>query len=302
MLSSPIPAFVNPRSGSAKEAREAIAKDPRFALRDVRDVPELSRVLGADLEAGARRVVVAGGDGTVGAAAAEIVKRTGCRTELAIIPGGTLNHFAKDHGVPTERAAALEAAATGRARPADVGFVNERLFLNTSSVGAYVTFVRTRERMEPSFGYHLASLIAAARILSRLRRIHVDLEADGTLHHYRTPLVFIGLGEREVRLPKLGGRVEGGRRGVHVIVVRSRTGARLMVRALAAAARGIQSISRTPTVDSFVLDQCAVDVPRRKFTISLDGELVTVDGPLEYRIVRDALMVVRPCEGDRGKT
>lgn len=294
MSSTPIPAFVNPASGTAKEAREAIAKDPRFVLRDVADVPGLSRALAAEIEAGARRVLVAGGDGTVGAAAAEIVKRRGCGTEMAILPGGTLNHFAKDYGVPTDRAQALEAAAAGQARPADVGFMNDRLFLNTSSVGAYTTFVRTREQLEPRFGYFLASLIAAVRILARLRRIHVDLEVEGRLHQYRTPLVFIGLGEREVRLPKLGGRVEGGRRGVHVIVVRSRTGARLMALALAAAARGIKRISRTPSTDSFVVDRCTVDVPHREFTIGLDGELVRVEGPLEYRIERDALMVVRP--------
>ncbi len=66
------------------------------------------------MEAGARRVLVSGGDGTVASAAA-----VACETEmeLAALPGGTLNHFAKDHGIPTELAEALELAATGSARP-----------------------------------------------------------------------------------------------------------------------------------------------------------------------------------------
>lgn len=48
----------------------------------------------------ATRLVVGGGDGTIAAAAQLLVEQT---TELAILPLGTLNHFARDLGIPVDR-------------------------------------------------------------------------------------------------------------------------------------------------------------------------------------------------------
>jgi diacylglycerol kinase family enzyme len=106
--------------------------------------------------------------------------------------------------------------------------------------------------------------------------------------------VFIGVGERDLKLPKLGGRVEGGRRGLHVLVVQGRTGARLFVLALAAAARGLESVARGPAIDAFLVDRCRIDLPKRSVRIALDGEIVATEGPVEYALWRDALRVVVP--------
>ena len=98
---------------------------------------------------GVRRIAVAGGDGTVAIAAGLASKHS---LELAIIPGGTLNHLASDLGIPDAVDEALRLALDGEARPVDAGSVNGQLFLNTSSVGSYVTFVRLRERLERFLG------------------------------------------------------------------------------------------------------------------------------------------------------
>ena len=293
MSNSPIPAFVNATAGSAKAAAAAIAADGRFALHEV-EPASLADAVRTEIERGARRVLIAGGDGTIAAAAA-VTAGTG--VELAILPEGTLNHFATDLGIPTDTAAALDTAAGGSTQVVDVGFVNDRLFLNTSSVGAYVLFVRTRERLEPTFGYHVGSAIAAIRILARLRSFFVELEVDGHVRRYRSPLVFIGLGERELARPGLGKRVEGGRRGLHLIVVAGKRRARLMVLALAAAARGIRALARTPHVDSFLVERCTVELPRPLGNVALDGETIPLHAPLRYRLVRDALTIVAPGEG-----
>src|SRR4029079_10564428 len=99
--------------------------------------------------------------------------------ELAILPGGTLNHFARDLGVSTEADEALELAVAGQSRGVDIGMVNGRVFLNTSSVGAYVRFVRIRERLERRFGYRIASAIAALRLLFQWTGYAVELEVAG---------------------------------------------------------------------------------------------------------------------------
>jgi diacylglycerol kinase family enzyme len=153
--SGAIPAFVNARSGSADAAREAIAADGRFALHAI-EPAALDDALRAEVARGTPRVVVSGGDGTLTGAARVLA---GTQTALAVLPGGTLNHFARDLGLPSDDlAACLHVAATGPVRPADAATVNGVLFLNTSSVGVYVNFVRARERIEGwGLGYRSAS-------------------------------------------------------------------------------------------------------------------------------------------------
>ncbi|HEY5439907.1 MAG TPA: diacylglycerol kinase family protein [Gemmatimonadaceae bacterium] len=284
-----IPAFINPAAGGAEEARTALSGGNVF---DVREIPpqELEDAIRRIVAEGATRILVAGGDGTIATAASALLE-TG--SELAILPGGTLNHFATDLGIPKESAEALALATSGSARTADAALVNKRLFLNTSSVGAYVHFVKVREYLEPRFGYRIASAIAAFRILFQLRQFTVEVEVDGKRRTYRTPIVFIGVGERELKLPTLGNRIPHGKRGLHVMIVRGRSAARVLAIALNAVARGVTTVSRTLELDSFIVDHCTITL-RRHSTIAVDGELVSLGTPLEYHLERDAIRVVCP--------
>ena len=284
-----IPAFINAAAGSANAAREALDASDTFDVREVAPA-QLADAIRAAIHEGAPRVLVAGGDGTIATAGAELLPGT---TELAILPGGTLNHFARDLGISTEPIDALKLAHTGTSRGVDVGMVNGRIFLNTSSVGAYVHFVKMREYLEKKFGYRLASAIAAFRILFQLRNIAVELEVDGTRRLYRTPLVFIGVGERELQLPTLGNRVPDGKRGLHVLIVRGRGRARLLALALNATARGVKTAARSPELDSFIVDRCTIAMKGRH-AFAVDGELVTLASPLTYEIRHGALSVVCP--------
>jgi diacylglycerol kinase family enzyme len=236
---------------------------------------------------GARRVLVAGGDGTIATAAAVLVETP---AELAVLPGGTLNHFARDLGISTVAAEAVALASGEACRGVDVGMVNGRIFLNTSSVGAYVRFVRVRERLERSLGYRIASTIAAFRILFTLRLMAVEVMVDGQRRIYRTPLVFIGVGERGLQVPALGQRVQS---GLHVMVVRGRSRARLLALGLAAVARGMKSVTHTPEFESFIVDSLRIDM-NGVGTVAVDGEIVHLSPPMQYELKRDALSVVCP--------
>ena len=286
----PIPAFVNLDSGSGEAAREALDDVGGFEVESCG--PELlgQRIQRA-VDEGAERVVIAGGDGTIANAAGVLV---GQRTALAIVPGGTLNHFAKDHGIPVDRKKAAEVSASGETVTTDVATVNGRVFLNTSSVGAYVIFVRTRERLERRLGYRIATVIAALRLLGRVRPFMVEMTLDGRLRRYRSALVFVGVGERELQLPSVGSRANNGRRGLHVIVVRGGTWARLVATGLVAAFRGNDAIKREKLADSYVVDECRIEFRRRVGRVSVDGEIIEMSSPLTYRIQRDALRLVVP--------
>ena len=272
-----IPAFVNPHSGSGQAASDALRELGTFNVEEC-GPDSLDDQIDQAVASGADRVVVAGGDGTIAKAASVLV---GKPTALGIVPGGTLNHFARDHGIPTDHKEAAKAAADGEATTTDVAYLNERLFLNTSSVGAYVVFVRTRERLERYLGYRLATIVAALRLLGRVRPFTVVLDLDGKTRRYRSALVFVGVGERELQLPAMGSRSDDGRRGLHVLVVRGGTWARLVAA-------------------GFVVDRCTIELRRPLGRVAVDGELVEMKSPLEYRIERDALRLVVPrTSGDR---
>ena len=154
---------VNPRSGSG--AAGTLTPMLRRELPDARivvlaeggdPVHEL-RLAGPEIEV----LGVAGGDGTVNAAASVALDRD---LPLLVIPGGTLNHFARDLGLdgPTD---AIAACRAGTATLVDIGQVDGSLFLNTASLGSYPAFVKVRERWERRIGKPLAAVVAANSVL-----------------------------------------------------------------------------------------------------------------------------------------
>lgn len=282
-----LPAFLNTKCRNAGAARDAL-RAAGFELEAV-EPEKLAASVRAAVAAGVPRILVAGGDGTIAAAAAAAARS---ETEVAVLPGGTLNHFARDNGISTDLGEAASVAANGSVVTVDLGYLGDRVFLNTSSIGMYVTFVRVRERLERRLGYRIASLVAAVRMFSAAHTIAVKLEIDGNEKIYRTPLLFVGVGERELQAPAFGSRIKDGRRGLHVMVVRGRGHGRLFALALAAIAKGTRRVARSPEIDSFIVDRCSVDIRSPSAVVALDGELHRLDAPLEYRIEKDALRLV----------
>lgn len=285
-----IPAFVNDAAGTAPAAKRALEEVGGFEIRSVRP-DKLESSIRETMASTPARILIAGGDGSVGTAARVVC---GTDTELAVLPGGTLNHFARDHGIPTDLYEAATAAANGKSARADVAYVGDRLFLNTSSVGAYVAYVRVRDRAKKYVGYHIASLVAAVRLFVSMHPVALELDVDGEKRNYSTPVVFIGIGERETQSPILGNRVPGGRQCLHVIVVRERRAARLLVVALDAAMRGLNTLSHTPELDSFMVDSCVIKLSGRRHHVAVDGEIVHGKMTLDYRLSKGALKIVVP--------
>ena len=136
-------------------------------------------------------IVAGGGDGTVSTVAAALVDTDIC---LGVLPLGTLNHFAKDLGLPLDLEAAVRCIATGVTSRVDVGEVNGRVFVNNSSLGLYPDIVRDREQQQKRFGrgkWH-ALLRASIAALRRYPFLQVSLAVEGRERAYRTPFVFIG--------------------------------------------------------------------------------------------------------------
>src|SRR5678815_4904953 len=95
---SRIPAFVNPESGTADKARDALE---HAGLFDIIEVPpaQLRDRISETVRKGVERFLIAGGDGSIRTA---VEVAAGTDVTMAVLPAGTLNHFAKDHGLPTD--------------------------------------------------------------------------------------------------------------------------------------------------------------------------------------------------------
>src|SRR5579884_2528085 len=77
-------------------------------------------------------VVVAGGDGTIN----EVIQAlAGSETALGVLPGGTVNVWAREVGIPLDIAGAREVLIHGQIRSIDLGRVNERYFLLMAGIG-----------------------------------------------------------------------------------------------------------------------------------------------------------------------
>lgn len=190
-------------------------------------------------------------------------------------------------------------AATGTARPTDIGTINGRIFLNTSSLGVYIAFVRLRERLEPYVGYRIASVIAALRTWTGLHGFDVQVADGDTVRWHHTPLLYVGVGERELDRRELGAKVPDGPRALHLFVLRETTRARLLARAIAALANGTRSLAASDSLDVRLVPGFTVHLRRAACTAAVDGELIRLSPPLEYRFVADALRVVVPDKGPR---
>ena len=168
---------VNRQSGSRLEPR-----DPVAGLRDSLPSAELVEVERADglreaLEDAASRadvVGVHGGDGsaTMGAEAASAHGRP-----LLLLPGGTLNHLARDLRLESPEQA-LAALARGEAVEVDVAAVDGRPFLNTAGFGAYTAMLDARKDLERRLGRWPAHLVAVAKALVGARPLTLTINGD----------------------------------------------------------------------------------------------------------------------------
>lgn len=253
---------------------------------------------GSDLEHVARRavadpscaaVIAAGGDGTASAIARVVA---GTEKLFAVLPTGTLNHFAKDLGMPAGIEEAAAAIATSQVRLVDVGEVNGIVFVNNSSVGIYPRVVRERERLRRRFGYGkwLATAWALAAVLIRLRPLSLRIRWDGGMAPRRTTFAFIGANRYDTALLATQRRKEldGGVLGVFVGTERTRLGLlRLGVRA---------ALRRIDSRDLEALDAREVTLESRRDSlwVAVDGEVHRLRPPIHYKIRPGALRVLAP--------
>ena len=285
--------LLNRGSGSAgdRSSVEAALRSAGIAGRARwLDADKLSQQAEAAVAEGAKLVVAGGGDGTISAVAGALA---GSDTRLGILPLGTLNHFARDLGIPFDPDAAARLIAQGRDRRVDVAEVNGRVFINNSAVGLYPLMVRDREAQRSKLGRskRWAMAVAAARTLLRFSSQRLVLTVNKERARVDTPLLFVGNNAYRLEMPGAGTRerLDGGELCVVLLRRKSRFGF------CSAVARAL--VGRDRTTDLERMDgvrQLKVDSPHASLAISVDGETERFEPPLVYRIRPGALRVIAP--------
>jgi diacylglycerol kinase family enzyme len=296
-MTKPITVIVNGGAGQGHDdsACEELRAKLRAAGLDAelvlaKDGEEMIATARRALENGAEMVAAGGGDGTINAVASVMA---GSGVRFGVLPLGTLNHFAKDLGIPLDLDEAVRNLATGVARQVDVGEVNERIFLNNSSLGLYPDIVRDREKQQRRLGRGKwpAAVWATLAALRRYPFLSMRLTVNGKTLARRTPFVFIGNNRYKMEGLSIGERdhLDDGLLSLYVPQHPTRLG---LLRFAFDALLGKLGSER----DFDVLESGGfeIDTHHAHLHVATDGEVTRMTPPLRYRVRPGALTVLVP--------
>ena len=177
--------LVNPNSGTkgGLPTNRAASDDVRAAIASV--LPDLGNdfiitaseeeAIAAAREAamlGYDAVIAAGGDGTIGTVACQLLNT---KTALGILPLGSVMNVARMLGIPRDLHEAAAIVAAGHVQTIDVGEANGQLFFEGGSVGLHAAVFGKAQEADAG-RYH--ALLAALWVLLRYRPPRMILHLD----------------------------------------------------------------------------------------------------------------------------
>ncbi|BDC72558.1 bifunctional phosphatase PAP2/diacylglycerol kinase family protein [Prescottella equi] len=272
--------FVNPGSGSDDDAvrtevEQALPKARIVEFDGDRDfAAQIDEIVAARSP---KALGVCGGDGTVVTVAAAAVRHD---VPLAVFPGGTLNHFARDAGVG-DVASTAAAIADGSAELVDLGRIRvdggeEATFVNTASLGGYPDSVRLRERWQPRLGKWPAAALAMARVLKSAQPLKVTI--DGAEHAIW--MLFVGNGRYTPsdQVPMSRPEIHRGTLDVRYLLADHRFS---RIRLVAAALTG--TLGTSPTYAHRNAPSVSIEIDGDPVALATDGEVVADGRRFEFR-------------------
>lgn len=288
----------NPGSGQQKRAAIEAAMaafGPDVTLRQWRKGQDLEAFVAKAVADGFSTIVAAGGDGTVMGVAHALM---GTKANLAVLPLGTFNYFARGLGLPQEPEAAAKAILAGHPQQISVGTVNGQLFLNNASIGIYPTILQAREDIYARMGRsRLLAHWSVLRTLLRFQRpARMEMVVDGRAMSLKTPLIFIARSAYQLERFGLEGAQAISDDKLVAFVARGGSRWHLMKLAMRLALRRVQA---GRDVDLITAHEIDIATAKRRPKVAFDGERRRMLAPLSFRIEENALSIIVPDAADR---
>ncbi len=291
-------AFLNMHSGfddgtacADQLTRQMEAMGVPIEVHQVRKGMDIPAAVRRSLEEGTGAVIAGGGDGTLNAVATALRETS---IPMALLPIGTLNHVARDLGVPLDANAAIEALGHSRTRCIDLGEVNGHIFLNNSIIGLYPAYRTARERyQERGRSKWLAILSAVISVFRFNPSFRVRLLVNGREVVRRTPYILVANNEHRMEGYQIGtrDRIDQGLLWVYVMHRLSRWG---LVRLACSLLFG--RFRKSDDFETFAASSVEVVTRRKRLSVALDGDPMPLSTPLHYRSLPGALTVMCPLE------
>ena len=283
--------FLNRNSGPRAEADELIAAAREAGLEVVEidgDV-DCVREVRDRIARGTRLFVAAGGDGTIHHIVQGLIHTN---AELAVIPIGTYNHFARDLEIPLTWPEALEVALRGDTHFVDTGRINERFFVNNASLGLYPEMVARREARGRDYSRWKARLYAFVGTLRKYKHVTLAVESEAHNELIRTHVFMVSNNSYDMERFGVSAPREtltGGKLSVYWLPHTSR------IRLMRWIARYLAGRVRTiPGFRSFRTTRLRVQSNHKELHVGIDGEVFALKTPLTVTIAPQSLIVRVP--------
>ncbi|HEV2854624.1 MAG TPA: diacylglycerol kinase family protein [Thermoanaerobaculia bacterium] len=275
---------------SAESLRQSFQKEGTEAEVHVIPGEQILETARQAVARGVDAVVAGGGDGTIRAVASVV---TGGPVAMGVLPLGTLNHFARDLGIPTDLDEAVRLIPNGKVRALDVGDVNGEIFVNNSVLGFYPPVVKVRDWERREFGRNkwLATVSALFKVLPKIPFLHVHVKADGFEARRKTRFLFVGNNEYIMRAFNFGARERFDSGDLYLYI--ARTPSRFGLAGLALLSL-VRDLKLTRGFDSWCLPEFTVGTRLKAIPVYLDGEVTSMKPPLRYRTRPRDLKVILP--------
>lgn len=259
-------------------------------------------------------LLVAGGDGTVAAAAGCLVNSS---TALGIIPMGTMNLLAQDLGLTGGWQKSIIQLNRSKPGSIDVATVNDRIFLNSAVLGVFPRIATLREKFRGRESLGNWAMLAQSTItgIKSFRRTRLTLTAapvtvqepgdegrqapDRGSHYVRRPTKIVNLAisnnllSQQIGMGITRDRLDEGKLGVYFSTKKS-----VFAHFLLGAKLALWNWSDDENLEFFETGKLEVESKQKTLLVSIDGEVARLKTPLTFNISPRKLNVLVPMNAE----
>ncbi len=236
------------------------------------------------------KIFIAGGDGTISKVINKVVD---FGLPVGILPLGTFNNFSKSIKLPQDADAAVDELFAGKIIEIDLGKVNDKIFINNSSVGAYTKIVSIREESQVNFNLNkpAAMFLSLVKTTFLFPLIKVSLMSDNIQKKVKTPAVMISNNMYKFGLDTIGERESLTEGLLYLHVIKCKT--RLCV--MKVFLKGLfNMLDEEKDFELISSTEVELKVHKKEIDVSADGEIYKMKPPLKYQTLPKKLKIIVP--------